>query len=120
MLRWVGYFMICIVMLEIGCGVASAVLETVLERGDVGGFEVTEHAADGRTVVTIAGTTMFSGMTVKSITEVIRADVLVVIVRVEPRQDGATGSFEHSVLVPNGVNKVAFGSVGEVVWSRRG
>jgi hypothetical protein len=96
---------------------AMAAEPTVLTRKDVRSLQVFEKKPHPLTLM-IAGTAIGGSVSVDGIGTEIKGDSLYVYVELGPAQPRLTGTFEFSVVVPDGVRYVRFGRDGETIWSR--
>ncbi len=89
---------------------------TVLRRKDVQALHVAV-SADSPLTLTLSGVAANSG-SVESIGTRIDGDSLYVLVALGPPKPRLAGTFEFTVVVPEGVDRIRFGPDGELVWQR--
>jgi hypothetical protein len=102
-------------------GCWRAPFELTVEYADVHRFSVEELGSQGDCLgLRLSGLVMHSAMTVARVRELQEGDALVLLVVVEPRREGRTGSILHPVCVPAGIDRVLFGTSRVEVWRRPG
>ncbi|MBR0477078.1 MAG: hypothetical protein IJJ66_09705, partial [Treponema sp.] len=81
-------------------------------------LKVEESFAGGKTVLKVSGLCADSAFCVRKIYEERQADVICMKIDVSPfHEKGASGRFEHSIEIPDGVLSLVFGKNKYEIWS---
>lgn len=104
-------------IMAIAAALPAAGEPTMLRRKDVQALEVFEAARNPLTLM-IAGRAAGSG-SVDSIATEVKGDALYVYVELGAPKPRLSGSFEFTVVVPDGVSHVRFGPDGDTIWQRQ-
>jgi hypothetical protein len=92
----------------------------VLKRSDVANFSIVELPGPPSGRLRLAGLAFHSALAVQKITEKAEGETIFIFVHLTSASKGRSGSFTHDILIPQNVNKLAFGEEGVVVWRRGG
>jgi hypothetical protein len=91
-------------------------MDMVLQKKDVQFFKVEQQQNPLK--LTISGLAFHSALAVDGFSTVVKADVLRVDAKLVLARPGLSGSFSITVDVPPAINKVAFGSDADIIWTR--
>ena len=108
--------LLCILcFISISC---SSRFVSTLEYDRVADFNVEESFAGGKTFLKVSGLCMSSADCVTKIYEERQGDTICMNVDVSPfHEKGASGRFEHSIEIPDGVLRLVFGKNKYEIWS---
>lgn len=96
----------------------SSLFVSTLEYDSVMNLKVEESFADGKTVLKVSGLCASSASCVRKIYEERQAELICMKVDVSPfHAKGASGSFEYSIEIPDGVSCLVFGKNKYEIWS---
>ena len=97
----------------------SSLFVSTLEYDSVMNLKVEESFAGGKTVLKVSGLCADSASCVIKIYEERQAELICMKVDVSPfHEKGASGRFEHSVEIPDGVLSLVFGKNKYEIWRR--
>jgi YD repeat-containing protein len=91
--------------------------DMVLALKDVQFFNAQEISSSPLTI-RVSGLAFHSLLVVREITTAQEGDSLLVLVHLIPARQGLSGTFRYDLVVPDSVNKVAFGEQRTLIWDR--
>lgn len=118
-MKTLAYLLGAIVIIVVVSVAAFFLYSSVLSKRSLQEFNLTEADTDGHPTVSIDGRLLGGMLAVKSVGSYQKDRCIVLIVRAGITRPGLQSArFHYDIPVPNDVDKLSFGNINEVVWTR--